>query len=327
MGLLIFVLVLFVFLAVALVALGFRIKKVHGTSKGFFLIPFSALAFVFLLFGSFCKVGANEVGIIYNDQKGVLDTVKYEGFQTKSIFEHITTISTANKTAILQSAGQTSDSAYATFDLTIIYRIDKDNAGKFFKKASATDINQQQLASLVKESLQATTIKYDIYMLLGENLDNVRSEFTEYLTSALMERYHITLVSTSFDDIDAGDRIEEIIKNKAEALQQIEIAQAEQQKAQIEVETAKIKAEAEAAVVRIQAQAEADKVELEKTAIALMIDNVYKATKQDDGTYLLTYKQCAEIVLQQIYYEKWDGILPDYLGGDGANIILPSIQD
>src|SRR5690554_6743534 len=62
---------------------------------------FSLVWLLLLVFGSFTKVSANEVGIIYDDRYGVLEEVKYEGFQTKSIFEHITQISTTNKTAFI----------------------------------------------------------------------------------------------------------------------------------------------------------------------------------------------------------------------------------
>ena len=45
-----------------------------------------------------------------------------------------------------------------------------------------------------------------------------------------MQIYHITLVSVSIDDVDAGDEIEQIIQDKAKAIQQIEIAQQEKSK-------------------------------------------------------------------------------------------------
>ena len=123
--------------------------------------------FIILLFGSFCKVNANEVGIIYDDRYGVLETVKYEGFQRKSIFQHITTISTINRSSSLRTTGQTSDGQYATFELSLIYRIDKDNAGKFYKVTSSDDIPRDALNTIVKSSLQSSTIKYDIFDLLS----------------------------------------------------------------------------------------------------------------------------------------------------------------
>lgn len=291
----------------------------------------SLFAFVIILFGCFTKVSANEVGIIYHDQKGVLEEVKYEGFQVKSPFEHITTISTTNKTAQLTVAGQTSDSAYADFIITVVYKIEAVNAGLFYKATSATDIASEQLSSMAKEALQSSTIKYDIYSILGDKLEVVRLDFTENLKSIMYERYHITVVSTSFDDIDAGTRIEEIIKNKAEALQQIEIAEAEKQKALVEkekalieaetrAEAARIAAEAEAEVKKIAADAEAYKVETEKSAVTDMIDALYEKYNAS-----LSYTECANIVLQTLFYETWNGEFPEVVTSDSLSSLIGSL--
>ncbi len=299
--------------------------------KCIFVFPVGAIGMLLLLFGSFTTIKANQVGIIYDDRYGVLEEVKYEGFQNKSIFEHITKISTTNKTSQITVSGQTSDSAYADFIITVVYKIEAVNAGKFYKVTSNKDINKDQLTSMVKEALQSSTIKYDIYSILGDKLESVRLDFTENLSEIMSTRYSITVVSTSFDDIDAGERIENIIKNKAEALQQIEIAEAEKQKAQVEKETElikaetqaqaqKIQAEAEAEVKKIAADAEAYKVATEKTAVTDMIDSVYAKYNES-----LSYEQCAEIVLQTIFYEKWNGELPEVLTSDSLSSLIGSL--
>ena len=332
MSLLIWSIILSVLAALILLGVAAYNIMENDWSKWSLLITLFGGAFMLLLlFGSFTKVKANEVGIIYDDRKGVLEEVKFEGFQTKSIFEHITRISTTNKTAQITVSGQTNDSAYADFIITLVYKIESVNAGKFYKATSSKDIATEQLSSMVKEALQSSTIKFDIYSILGDKLEDVRIDFTNNLTQIMLERYSITLVSTSFDDIDAGERIENIIKNKAEALQQIEIAEAEKQKAQVEKETElikaeteaqaqKIKAEAEAEVKKIEADAEAYKVETEKTAVTDMIDTLYAKYQSS-----LTYEQCAEIVLQTIFYERWDGKLPEVLTSDSLSSLIGSL--
>lgn len=332
MGLLIFSIILSVIACIIIVCV--VNYKVHneGWSKMYFLATPLGLSFLLLLLcGSFVKIKANEVGIIYDDRYGVLEEVKYEGFQTKSVFEKITKISTTNKTTQITVSGQTNDSAFADFIITVVYKIEAVNAGKFYKVTSSKDIASEQLTSMVKEALQSSSIKYDIYSILGDKLEEVRIDFTNNLSQILSDRYSITVISTSFDDIDAGERIENIIKNKAEALQQIEIAEAEKQKAQVERETElikaetqaqaqKIQAEAEAEVKKIAADAEAYKVQTEKTAVTDMIDNVYEKYQES-----LSYEQCAEIVLQTIFYEKWNGELPEVLTSDSLSSLIGSL--
>lgn len=330
------ILILSIILSITLM-LGIFIVVLYFQHKGrlnkraFMFVPVGLLAMLLLLSECFVTIKANEVGIVYDEFGGLQEEVKYEGFQTKSIFQHITRISTSNRTAQIKIDAQTIDSSYATFNITIIYKVEAANAGKFYKSTNSVEISQQQLSSLVKEALQSSSIKYEIYSILGDKLEEVRVDFTENLKEIIFERYNITLISTSFDEIDAGTRIEEIIKNKAEALQQIEIAEAEKQKALIDAETKKIQAEAEAAVEKIKAEAEAEivkiaadaeayKVEKEKSAIIEMIDSIYQQYNSS-----LTYEQCSEIVLQTIFFDKWNGELPEVLTSDSLSSLIGSL--
>ena len=312
-------------ISIIVLLITFLIKKSSGrwSTKHFFLLFLSFGWFLLLLFGTFTVVQANEVGIIYHDQKGVLEDVKYEGFQTKSIFEHITTISTSNKTADLTVAGQTKDSVYAWFEITVIYKIASKDAGNFFKQTGAKDISQNQLNSLSKEALQSVTINYDIYSILGEDLETLRVEFVNKLTQLMYSRYFITIVSASFNDIDGGTQIENAIQSKAQAIQQIEIAEKEKQKAEVEKQTALIKAQSEAEVAKLKAQAQAEAQELLNSVTVNAINKMYigqfKTAEEktlfetsDIGGFL-TIQEISDIVIKQLYYDTWDGKLPNVI--------------
>ena len=338
MSILILSIVISVILVITILAVVIYLQHKNILNKRSFLfVPLGLLAMLLLLTECFITINANEVGIVYHEFGGLQEEVKEEGFQSKSIFEHITRISTSNRTSQVKIDAQTIDSSYATFNITIIYRVEASNAGKFYKSTNSVEISQQQLSSLVKEALQSSTIKYEIYSILGDKLEEVRVDFTDDLKQIMYDRYNITLISTSFDEIDAGTRIEEIIKNKAEALQQIEIAEAEKQKAAIDAETKKIqaeadasvekiKAEAEAEIVKIAAEAEAYKVKQEKSAFVSCfllldsIDNIYQKYQSS-----LTYEQCSEIVLQTIFFEKWNGELPEVLTSDSLSSLIGSL--
>ena len=277
-----------------------------------------------LLFGSFCKVNANEVGIIYDDRYGVLETVKYEGFQTKSVFEHITTISTINRSSNLTTTGQTSDGQYATFELSLIYRIDKDNAGKFYKVTSADDISREALNTIVKSSLQSSTINYDIFELLSTKLEIARLDFKSDLAQELEEKYFITLVDVSFDDVDAGNEVEQILQQKAEALQRIEIAQRQAEAdlitAENQAEIQKTLADAEAYAITKVGSANGEAANAYVDKVKAMIDNLYENCNDS-----LTYKECTDIVLGIIFYDTWNGELPQVLTSDSLSALIGSL--
>lgn len=316
-----------VFTLITLVVV-FALATYKKQRKIMFYMPFSFLWFSLLLLGIFTKIDANQVGIIYDDRYGVMETVKFEGFQSKSIFEHITKISTTNKTSEVQVFGQTRDSIYADFMITIVYRIEAANAGKFFRVTGDTNINSDQLNSITKEALQASTINYDVYAILGDQLENLRTEFVTLLRTYMAQRYHITLVSASFNDIDAGPQIEESIQNKAKAIQEIEIAEQERQKALVEAETARVRAEADAAVVLIKAEAQATAQIILNSVTVNAINEMYLgqfSAGEDTATPALygylTIQEISTIILKQLYYDTWDGVLPTVIT-DGSGIII-----
>ena len=324
MALLIFTIVLFF---LSLIATIFVTSKFKVRTKLNRLFPLVSLAvFLFLIFGCFAQVNANEVGIIYDDRYGVREEVKYEGFQSKSIFEHITTISTINRTASITTTGQTNDGQYATFDLSLIYRIDKDNAGKFYKMTSSDNIQTEALNTLVKSSLQSSTIKYNIFELLSTELENARLDFKTDLEKELMEKYFITLIDVSFDDVDAGKNIEEILQQKAEAVQQVEIAE---KKAQADLLTAQNKAEIEKALADAEAyaitktgKAKGESESAYITEIQGMIDTLY-----NNMNGAMTYNECANLVLNIIFYNTWNGELPKTLTSDSLSAMIGGLMN
>jgi len=291
----------------------------------------SFLGLIVILFGTVTQVDANEVGIVYDPFRGgIQDSSLQEGLHFKSIFQEITHISTTNRTALLEVAGQTKDSIYAVFAITLVYRIESVNAGLFYKKVGNNDIPEQQLNSLAKEALQSATTLYDIYSILGEDLETVRLDFVNKLQSLLMTRYNITVVSASFDDIDAGSRIEEIIQNKAEAIQLIEIAEREKQRSEVEAQTAIIRANNEAQVAIIIAEGNATAQVILNSVTVNAINSMFLSqfsdgenTSTPEAYGYLSMQEISTIIIKQLYYDTWDGKLPTVITDASGIIISP----
>ena len=182
----------------------YRKNAKYNTSKNlYYLTPFGMLGMLLLLTGIFTRVGANQVGIVYDELNGGIQDETYgEGLHIKSIFETITEISTANRSASIVTTGQTNDGQFATFELSIIYKINKEDAGKFYRVTNGKDIPSEAMNTIVKACLQSSTIKYDIFALLSTELEAARLDFMQDLSLKLKESYYITLVNVSFDEID-----------------------------------------------------------------------------------------------------------------------------
>ena len=314
--------------AIALLALGaFLIFGLLG-SKGkeaigrAFLLPLAGLPMLVLLFGTFTHVRANEVGIIYDDRYGVLDETLGEGFHQKSIFQHVTTISTTNRDKFILTASQTDDGQYAEFEISITYAIEGNDASRFFKKVGGSDMIDDQLMGLIEKDLQATTISYNIFDLLSEGLETARMRFEQRLSESLYQEYGITLRYAVFKDVDAGDEVESILKAKATAEQQIAIAMKEAEAKKItaenDAEIQRILADAEAYAIKIAGDAQGDAASAYVNHVLGMIDNLCETTG-------LNYTDSSQIVLSIIFYNTWNGILPSVLTSDSLSALIGSL--
>lgn len=318
----------------AFVALSLE-KGSYGNQYKLRVTKKSYLSFFLLLisiFGFFTQIQANMVGIVYDPFRGgVQDNTLSEGFHVVTPFQQFTKITTKNRTRQVETAGQTEDAIYATFQMTIIYKIETANAGRFFRATSSEDISEVDFQSLVKEALQRNAVRFDIYEILGSDLDNLRTQVESDLKAIFIARYSITVVSLSFDDVDAGSQIEQIIQNKAQAIQQIEIAQKELEKAQIDAQTLLIQAQATADALIIQKEAEAEGLLLIAEANAKSIEaklNEVLLSLGLDAAVGLTDTQLkivSEYMAYLEYLATWNGQLPNVVT-DGSNGFILNIQ-
>lgn len=301
----------------------YRKNAKYATNKNlYYLTPLGMLGMLLLLTGIFTRVGANQVGIVYDELNGGIQDDTYgEGLHIKSIFETITEISTANRSASIVTTGQTNDGQFATFELSIIYKINKEDAGKFYRVTNGKDIPSEAMNTIVKACLQSSTIKYDIFALLSTELEAARLDFMDDLSSKLKESYFITLVNVSFDEIDGGENVEAILQQKAEALQKIEVAQLEANAnlitAENQAEIERTLADAEAYAIRVQGEANGEAASAYITEVENMIDNLYT-----DLGNTLTYAECTDLVLSIIFYDTWDGKLPEVLTSDSLSGLI-----
>lgn len=299
-----------------------RTAKKQLPKKMYYCSFLGLLGMGIILTGMFTKVGANQVGIVYDELNGGIQDQTYgEGLHVKSIFETITEISTANRSAALITTGQTNDGQYATFEISVIYKIQKEDAGKFYRITNEVDIPDAALNTIVKSSLQSSTIKYNIFELLSTGLETARLDFMNDLATTLYETYYITLVNVSFDEIDGGENVEAILQQKAEAEQKIEVAQLEAEASLItatnQAEIERTLADAEAYAIRVEGEANGEAASAYITEVEAMINNLYNNLNNT-----LTYAECTDLVLSIIFYDTWDGELPDVLTSDSLSSMI-----
>ncbi len=343
--------VLGIFLSAILFGLlGLKLTKIvnkpvtWNLSKKQFLAPLGLLV---IFFGCFSTVGANQVGIVFNPISGGLqDQTLGEGLNFKNPLSYIYKVSTAVVTKEYQITSQTGQiyneqgeatggGQFVTYQISVSYNIPSSNAGKFYKEFGNTVVPEDFLKSKVRESVQNHSTDYDVFGILKGDVNEVRSKTQEDLETVLA-KHNIRIVSFVINDVDAGTEIESIVKAEAEAAKQVEIKAKEQiaQTIQLEMDLAKAKNDALVEQALAEGKAEAEKILKSVTVNA--IQNMYNSQFEDEikkeefetsqtGGYL-TLQEVSDIVIKQLYYDTWDGKLPEVIsdGTGGISIILPN---
>lgn len=153
------------------------------------------------------------------------------------------------------------------------------------------DYYEKVIVPCITESVKAVTAKYT-----AENLIATRNALALKIEDDLskkLDSYNIILVSTSIEDMDFTDDFTNAVEAK-------QVAQQNKLKAETEADQKRIeaKAAADAEVIRAQGEAEA---------------------------YQKINESLTGSVLQKMYYEKWNGILPSVVGSDSI-VVMPDAQ-
>lgn len=314
---------------------------------------FSVLALLLIIPTCFTTVDANEVGIVYDPFNGGIQDISLgEGIHTKTPFQQVNTISTKlrEETYVVQAQTgkivkelddgtyeETGGGQWATYTVTIQYKVENVNAFKFYKNFGGDVIPQSTVEARIREALQGNSVNYDIFSILKGDLNAVRSETEIELYESLLE-LGVTIDAFIILDVDAGDVIETVVESEATAAKQKEIAIKEQEAELIRKETDKLSATIEAETILIDATANAEAQQILNSVTANAIYTMYEGqfldesgniddSAKDDfeingvGEYL-TISDISEIIIKQLYYDTWDGVLPTVVTDDSTGIIV-----
>ena len=322
-------------------------ERIYFQFQGKSLLAF--FAFLVILPSLFTQVEANEVGIVYDPlMGGIQDEALGEGLHFKTPFQQVKIISTKlreeNYTVtaqtgkiITESGEETGGGQWATYQVTIQYKVEVANAHEFYRKFGSDTIPTSTMEARLRESLQANSVSLDIYSILKGGLNEVRSA-TEVDLQLSLDELGITVEAFIILDVDAGDEIEQVVRDEATAAKQREIALKEQDATLIRQETEKLSAEIQALTVVIEAEANAEAQRILNSVTASAIYTMYEGQFLDNSGILdqvaktefelngtggyLTINEVSDIVVTQLYYDTWDGILPEVIAGDATGIIL-----
>lgn len=289
-------------------------------------IGLGAVMVIALIILAMCtkKVDAGYKGIVYNVRSGVSGETLSQGWHIVSPGKRVIMYSIGIEQSYLTSKNQgdskgddsfevpTSDGKGLTVDLTFTYRFNEEQITEVFTKFKGKS-GSEVLTSFIKPNViswtKEVTAKYPVTEILGDK----RASLNEILTSYLKEKfapYGIIIENASLIDINPDEKTRNAIQEKITAQQQMELAE-------VQAKTAKIEAEKDKEVAQIQAEQAKIKAQGEAEAKKIAAEAEAEANKKISNS--LTNK-----LIEKIKYEKWNGELSKYAGGNGGIIINES---
>lgn len=214
---------------------------------------------VLAVVASFCttQVPTGYTAIITTFGK-VEDYTLEAGFHIKSPFQQIILMDNREQKMTFSTQAFSSDIQQVDITGSINYAINKATAMNLFKEVG-TDYFIKLINPRMMENTKAVFSKYT-----AENLVGAREELSTRIRDTMsreMERYGITIISVSIENVDFTDAFTDAVEAKQVAAQKKLQAEIEQEQKTMETEQQaqrqKIEAEAEAQVQKIAADAEA----------------------------------------------------------------------
>lgn len=248
---------------------------------------------------------------------GRVENYTYEaGVHTKAPWQQVVKMDNRIQKAVVEMSCFSSDIQEVITNYTINYQIEKANAQTIYRTIGQ-DYYNTIILPRIQESVKSVIANYDAENLIS-NRETLSVEIREDLTAKL-EIYNIEVIDASIEDLDFSDAFTSAVEAKQVAAQEKLKAEIQQQQANIEAEAAAERAviaanaEAEKAVIEAEAAAEAKKKEADALA--------YAGEKEAEANAKIAASLSEELI-EYKSVDKWDGKLPNFVGGEGTLPIL-----
>ena len=254
------------------------VRDMLGRVFGGGIGPIIALVLLlFLGYNSFEIVGAGERGVVFSTFGGVQQGVRGEGLQLKVPFiQTIIPIDVRIQKAETDSSASSKDLQTVQSRIALNYHIAPEQAWQIYQEVG-TLYKERLIDPSVQEAVKAATAQFT-----AEELITRRSEVSDEIREMLTERlvpHNIVVDEFNIVDFNFSSVFNEAIEAKQTA---------EQDALRAERELDRIKIEAEQTITAAQAEAE------------------YQRLQRETLT---------EELLQFRAIERWDGVLPQVVGG------------
>ena len=283
-------------------------RPVNRKGLGLLIAAIVVLALLMILF-NLCTVQVPTGNTAIVTTFGKVENYTLEaGFHLKNPFQQIILMDNREQKTPFSTQSFSSDIQQVDIIGSINYAINKTTAMNLFKEVG-TDYFNKLVYPRMLENTKAVFSKYT-----AEDLVSAREELSRKIRdnlSAEMDRYGISIISVSIENIDFTDAFTNAVEAKQVAAQRKLQAEIEQKQKTMETEQQaerqKIQAEAEASVIKINADAAAYSTKIKAEAEAEANEKIAQSLTDN----LIRFTQV----------NQWNGELPAYVSGSAAEAL------
>ena len=196
------------------------------------------------------------------------------------------------------------DAQTVTGQMAIQYQLIPDMAMEINRQYGSLVVLEQKLQAIIIERAKSVFADKGA-MEIVETRSALSGEIEERITP-MLKQYHVTLTMVALADIAFNDAFENAVEQKMIA-EQIKL------RAEYDKETAIIKAEEHLAVAEREAKAVVQKAQGDAEALRIM-----------QAAWSSLSAEVKEAMLRQMFYETWNGTLPEVMAGDSLDLIIGS---
>ena len=256
----------------------------------FYILVVSILFILIILSGCFDTIPTGYIGIKTRFGKAKEGTLQ-EGLNLKLPFiEKIVKIDCRIKKVESISEASTKDLQTVTTSIALNYNVNKDIANKLYREIGV-DYENIIISPAILESVKSAMAQYT-----AEELITKRAEVSNQIQTALVEKISdkgFTVAEFNLTNINFSPEYDEAIEAKAVKQQEVVAAKADLEKQQIQNEKEISIAEKDAKVMELQ------------------------NSQVTENTLRLK-----ELEVKKAFVDKWNGIAPNTIVGDGVNALL-----
>lgn len=268
--------------------------------KRIWLIVAGVILVLGLLVGlcSFTKIPTGHTGIVTSFGK-VLDVTLDSGIHAKAPWQSVIKMDNRIQRATETLSCFSADIQEVNMQYTLNYQINSANAMTIYRTIGK-DYYEKVIVPTVKEAVKVCVAKYTAEQLIAERVELALA--VEKVLTEDLEPYNIIINATSIEDIDFTDAFTTAVEAK-------QVAQQNKLKAETEAQQKIVEAEAAANVKKVEADAQAYEM--------------VKKAEAEAQAYELVSNSLTDKILSKMYYERWNGQLPEVVTGESTLLTVP----